>query len=257
MAMTVGSSITSVDFVNLKARVKAEMTRRNGNGSLTAYAGATYDYTTVPAAGVIIRTEHHNKIRDPQAAINPTGLPATQAIGGSVVAMNTLEAKQTLFEAQPRGAISGNDCASLCSGMCVTVCTTTCSGTCTSSCGSDGCTSCSGCSGDCWNSCGSDGCTNCSGCSGSCWSSCGSDGCTNTCSQYCTSCEGCTGCTGDCWNSCGDDGCSGSCSSTCGSNGCSNMCAIVCTGCTAQCGGSCSTACAPSCSDSCTAGNWA
>ena len=58
MALTQGSQITASDINALKARVKAEMNRRKYDGSLTGYAGTSYDFTTVPAAGVKASAEH-------------------------------------------------------------------------------------------------------------------------------------------------------------------------------------------------------
>lgn len=56
--MNTGSKITASDLNNLKARVKAEMQRRKYTGSLTGYAGTSYDYSSTPAQGVKIAAEH-------------------------------------------------------------------------------------------------------------------------------------------------------------------------------------------------------
>ena len=37
--------LTAEEINSLKAKVKAEMARRNGYGSLESYAGADYDFT--------------------------------------------------------------------------------------------------------------------------------------------------------------------------------------------------------------------
>lgn len=58
MALTTGSKMTASDINALKARVKAEMLRRKYTGSLTGYAGSSYDYTNTPASGVKIAAEH-------------------------------------------------------------------------------------------------------------------------------------------------------------------------------------------------------
>lgn len=162
------------DFIQLKARVKAEMLRRNGVGSLTAYAGTAYDYTVQPQKYGIPRIEHYSKIRDVMAQINPAGLPGAKKQGDLLADMSILEAKQTLFESQYKYATSGNDCASSCSGTCITTCTSctgcsgSCSGGCDSTCNScaNGCAACTGCTGTCYATC--DG-----GCSGMCINSCG------------------------------------------------------------------------------------
>ena len=181
------------------------MNRRNGNGSLTAYAAVGYDYTAVPTTGnVTINEEHFNKLRDPMAAINPAtvGLGA-KTVGDIVVAMNILEANMTTFEAKPRGELVSNDCSAACTGMCVTACTTSCTG-CTGSCTG----SCTGCTGGCDGDCNS----GCYGCTGSC-----TGGCNATCSGSCYG-DCYTGCTTGCVGGCGacDSTCSGSCTSTCG-----------------------------------------
>ncbi len=201
MPTTQGSYITPDGFVNLKARVKAEMNRRNGYGSLTNYAAASYDYTVVPASGGYILEEHFDKIRDVMANINPAGvsLPA-KAVTDIVVAMDVLEANMTTFEAKSRGATSGSDCASYCSGMCVSQCTT-------------GCYSCGGCDGGCYTGCYT-GCYSCGGCDGGCYT-----GCSGSCSGSCNNT-----CTAACWE--GNSACS-SCTGTC-QTGCNNTCYLDC-----------------------------
>lgn len=57
-------SITAKDFVLLKNRVKAEMARRCYHGSLSAYSGANYDFTTVPTASGIKLAEQGQKVID-------------------------------------------------------------------------------------------------------------------------------------------------------------------------------------------------
>ena len=229
MAMTKESYFLPADFINLKARVKAEMNRRNGNGSLTAYAAVGYDYTAVPTTGnVTINEEHFDKLRDPMAAINPAtvGLGA-KAVGDIVVAMDILEANMTTFEAKPRGELVSNDCSAACTGMCVTVCTTSCAG-CTGSCTGDCNATCSGgCDGDCNSGCYTGCYTGCNtscqgGCNTACDSTC-SGSCTSTCAQICSAVclDVCSGCGNTCWSACweGNQACS-TCTGNCGS-GCS------------------------------------
>ncbi|GMQ64330.1 hypothetical protein [Vallitalea maricola] len=215
------------DFIVLKNRVKAEMKRRNGYGSLTSYGESQYDYSEQPSKDKTLDVEHYSKIRDLQSKINPSGIPSKQA-DGIIQEMTVLDAKQTVFEAQPRGARSGNDCNSACTGMCVSACTTTCTGSCSGGCSS--CTGCSGCS-----SC-SGGCSGCSGCGSSC---------SNNCSGGCTSCSGCSG---GCSSSC--SGCSGGCTANCGGN-CRNGCSGNCT----RVGGSCSGSCSGGCTGVCRSSN--
>ena len=199
MALNSQNQILASDFVSLKARVKAEMDRRCRSGSLTAYAGTAYDYSVVPANGVIVKPEHLNKLVVPINAISPSGY-TEKAAGDAVPELATLDAKLAAHEAYPmRG--SGSDCASGCSGLCSSGCYNTCSG-CGGSCSYD----CSGCSGTCSGGCD----TTCSGsCSGSCGGACWRDGCTSNCTAACR-----MDCTGGCKGNCGSI-CSTNCRTTC------------------------------------------
>lgn len=209
MALNSQNQILASDFVSLKARVKAEMNRRCRSGSLTAYAGAAYDYSVVPANGVIVKPEHLNKLVVPINAISPSGY-TEKAAGDAVPELATLDAKLAAHEAYPmRG--SGSDCASGCSGLCSSGCYNSCSG-CGGSCSYD-CSGCSGtCTGDCEGTCSG-------GCSTSCGGACWRDGCTSNCTAACR-----MDCTGSC-----SGGCSGGCMSNCAK------------GCTTGCRGGCGT----------------
>lgn len=199
MALNSQNQILASDFVSLKARVKAEMNRRCRSGSLTAYAGAAYDYSVVPANGVIVKPEHLNKLVVPINAISPSGY-TEKAAGDAVPELATLDAKLAAHEAYPmRG--SGSDCASGCSGLCSSGCYNSCSG-CGGSCSYD-CSGCSGtCTGDCEGTCSGD-------CSTSCGGACWRDGCTSNCTAACR-----MDCTGGCKGNCGSI-CSTNCRTTC------------------------------------------
>lgn len=199
MALNSQNQILASDFVSLKARVKAEMNRRCRSGSLTAYAGAAYDYSVVPANGVIVKPEHLNKLVVPINAISPSGY-TEKAAGDAVPELATLDAKLAAHEAYPmRG--SGSDCASGCSGLCSSGCYNSCSG-CGGSCSYD-CSGCSGtCTGDCEGTCSG-------GCSTSCGGACWRDGCTSNCTAACR-----MDCTGGCKVNCGSI-CSTNCRTTC------------------------------------------
>lgn len=199
MALNSQNQILASDFVSLKARVKAEMNRRCRSGSLTAYAGSAYDYSVVPANGVIVKPEHLNKLVVPINAISPSGY-TEKAAGDAVPELATLDAKLAAHEAYPmRG--SGSDCASGCSGLCSSGCYNNCSG-CGGSCSYD-CSGCSGtCTGDCEGTCSG-------GCSTSCGGACWRDGCTSNCTAACR-----MDCTGGCKGNCGSI-CSTNCRTTC------------------------------------------
>ncbi len=189
-------------FSNLKAKIKAECQRRAYVGSVTSYAGSSYDYSAAPATDTIIKKEHYEKIAVPMNAI--TGDVVTD--GARVVSdaeLTAMETKVTTLSNISLGVSQANTgCNASCTGLCSTGCYDSCTG-CTS------CSSCTGCSG-----CG-DGCTGCSGCSDSC------TGCSGTCSAYCAGCgDGCTGCLGSCSSSCW--------SSAAGGGTCGTLCTAMC-----------------------------
>ena len=74
MALTTGNKYLASEFNALKARVKAEMERRQYNGPMTTYADTSYDYTVIPAADNLVLIEHMNKLVEPLNAINATGM---------------------------------------------------------------------------------------------------------------------------------------------------------------------------------------
>lgn len=193
--------VIAQEFVNLKNRVRNEMRRRNGYGSMVSYADAKYDFKNSALPNTLLRLEYMTQNQIPLRAVSASQLPENIKLVITESDMAAMEAKITAYESQPRGARTNNDCDAMCSGMCVTQCTTTCSGSCTGTC-SGGCSgSCSGgCSGDCYGGCGGCGW----GCSGGCSSGCGgcdNKGCGPSCG-YCTcnpTCHTCgSGCSGRC-----------------------------------------------------------
>ena len=197
MSLSAKEQCLAQEMIDLKARVKAEMQRRKGNGSLAAYAGTDYDYTVAPAAGGQMLTEHVNKIVVPMNAITASGM-TEQAVGDQAMAMDGIDAKLTVYVAEPAQKNGTSSCSGACSGLCVSSCYSSCGGSCSVGCGS--CGDCSGgCTGDCKetcsNQCGSD------GCSGNCGSNCKRDGCTAYCGM-------------SCWGKCSNN-CSGGCENTC------------------------------------------
>ena len=184
--------IDSARLNDIKARVKKECSRRNRTGSVASYAGASYDYTVVPADGVTILEEHYEKLAVPLNAINSTMQPDVD--GDRIISdaeLDAMEAMLTQLEARAYYDKSATDCSASCTGMCYS-CTGTCSGGCS------GCSGCSGCGGACSNSCSG-------GCDSSCSTSCGNDGCVGSCVISCHA-----GCTGSCGTTCSF--CSGNCS---------------------------------------------
>lgn len=175
-------------FTELKAKVKAEMLRRNQSGSVASYGGTEYDYTVVPADGKIIKEEHREKLIVPMNAVNSDQVPLSQVSFVNDNEITTLETKINAWATRSLTDKSGSDCKSGCTGTCYTGCSTGCSG-------------CSGCSGTC-----KSGCTSCSGCHGC-------SGCTSYCVDHCNnSCSGT--CKGGCYGGC-DGRCINSCSTEC------------------------------------------
>ena len=197
--------ILSTDFANLKAKVKAEMLRRNKTGSVAAYGGSQYDYQVAPVDQGPLKGEHLSKITTPMRAVNPNGIPEYP---GDLTAeeMASMEAKINAWQARAVTDRSGTDCAASCTGLCYTSCI----GTCVGCGGCDG--SCSGCGGCDYSCSGCGGCDySCSGCGYSCGDSC--SGCGYGCGGGCDGCSGCGGC-GGCDNSCTDN-CTSRCCSDC------------------------------------------
>lgn len=218
------SKISAQRYNDLKAEVKAECARRSnvsttsGSVSVASYAGTAYDYTIIPASGVVIKKEHYTKNKVPLAAIK-TGIGSDSILidDGN---MTELESFVTLCKAQGKEdkTAANNTCSGGCTGLCYLTCTGSCSGGCSNTCSG--------------------------GCSGSCKNSCSGD------------CEG--SCTGDCDGSCDDscDGCSGycgaACESYCSSDGCFKS---GCTNCNSSSSGGCST-CDMTCAPTCTSPNY-
>lgn len=211
-------------FTALKAKVKAEMLRRNQSGSVAGYGGSAYDYTVAPSAGKTVQAEHRDKLVTPMRAVNSDQVPASSGPVIRESELANLETRAAVWAARPVTDNSGSDCKSGCTGMCYTGCATGCSG-----CGS-------GCPGSC-SGCGSGCPTGCSGCGSGCPGSC--SGCGSGCSDSCDGCDGCSGCGSGC-----DTGCSG-CGSGCpsGCSSCGGGCSTSCTGCGSGCPNNCSSNC--------------
>lgn len=212
------ANIKAERFTALKARVKAEMQRRNQSGSVAAYGAAAYDYTEAPTAGKTVRKEHRDKLLTPMRAVNSDAVPEASGAVVTEKELANLEARMTAWEARGLTDASGSDCKAGCTGACYGGCATGCSG----------CSGCSGCGSGCARTCAGTcdgGCED--GCGGSCWERCRDD-CTNTCTKVCasncdTSCSGeCVGCSATCKTTCYNN-CDNNCSTTC-NDGCYNSC---------------------------------
>lgn len=172
--------LLSQDALALKAKVKAEMLRRSHSGSVAAYGGAAYDFTTPPANGGPVLGEHLKKNLEPMRAVNPDGLP-TYPGGLTRQGQETMEARVNAWATRAIEDRTASDCQTGCTGTCFSACVTGCSTTCSGGC-EDNCSS--GCSGGCDDTC--DG--SCDSCDG-CWDAC--EGC-GSCDNSCDGCDGCT-----------------------------------------------------------------
>lgn len=166
-------TITADKLNEIKAKVKAEMKRRNAtehDASLNEYAGSSWDFSSKTD---VITDEHIQKIIDPLLEVNDFLYDNSFRSGKSGL-------EQTLYKAEKFvdsiATINKTDSNSGCRGNCAGLCAGSCSGGCT------GCTNCTGgCSTACSKACSSDCGGGCSGCSGGC-----SSGCSSTCGSGCT-----------------------------------------------------------------------
>ena len=208
------SIITASRLNTLKSAVKAECNRRKYTGSVTTYAGSTYNYNETPAKGVIVKKEVYEKNAVPLNAIS--GDVSTE-VSSNVIRDSDFLKLETKVAALKKISLSAASGSTGCNASCTGLCSTGCGNSC------DGCTGCgSGCA---------------STCSGSCEGSCEGD-----CSGTCTGCEAeckddCTAdCASDCWARCADN-CQGSCEGSCRG------------GCEGSCKGDCSNSCMENCRD--------
>jgi len=208
MAFVANNPVLSSELLALKAKVKAEVLRRNQSGSVASYGSSSYDFTSGenPVVGAVVAATAYNKIVDPVRAINSSGIPSSLSTGAIISNLGNTNSRVDVFRVRNLTDRTGTDCASGCTGTCYTGCSTGCYTGCTDAC--------SGCGSGCANSCGG-----CGGCDGGCWDAC--SGCGSGCAN---------GCTGSCQGGCGN-GCGTACSTNC-TSGCGD-------GCTGNCGGTC------------------
>lgn len=108
----------------LKAKVKAEMQRRNQSGSVASYGGSAYDYAVQPGPGKTVLQEHLDKLSVPMSAVNSDVVPGKS--GKRVVTeseLANLETRVTAWGARSMTDQSGSDCSSGCKGGCAWGCT--------------------------------------------------------------------------------------------------------------------------------------
>ena len=208
------SIITASRLNTLKSAVKAECNRRKYTGSVTTYAGSTYNYNETPAKGVIVKKEVYEKNAVPLNAIS--GDVSTE-VSSNVIRDSDFLKLETKVAALKKISLSAASGSTGCNASCTGLCSTGCGNSC------DGCTGCgsgcaSTCRGDCEGSCSG-------GCSGQC------TGCEAECRDDCTA-----DCASDCWARCADN-CQGDCEGSCRG------------GCEGSCKGDCSNSCMENCRD--------
>lgn len=202
--------ISASRFKELKAAVKAECLRRSYTGSVADYGGSSYDYTTEPVDGGMIKIEYYEK--------NAVPLNAISGDIGSIN-LNQIITEAGIKEMEEKvAALAAIDKTSSSTG-----CKASCTGLCSSSC-SGGCSGCGGaCSSSCSGSC-SGGCS--TTCSGKCDTTC-TDACKGDCGTQCEASCG-SGCGGTCHTNC-DTYCKGTCGNGCGTT-CTSNCSYWCQG---------------------------
>lgn len=168
--------VTAQQANTLHAKIKAEMLRRNGHGSLTSYGGSGYNFTKAPTVGELVEVEHGDKTIDLLLKIEDFGdlilsEKHSQIPTDFTTALST-EIDRLAKEAKTGLTTEVSSCRGDCTGLCVGSCHGKCNGctSCTASCGT-GCAS--GCNTTCTGGCQGN-------CTGTCYKGC-SKGCNATC----------------------------------------------------------------------------
>lgn len=168
--------MTAEEFIKLKQKLKKELSRRNGNGSVSEFADPKYDFNENdrPVSREVIMTEQGQKVIDLALKINDVG-NLKNVEQGDLVSKDIELLDSTITKwSQESMTGSTSSCKTSCTGLCISSCSGGCTG-----CGG----SCSyGCSGGCWGSCSS---TCADDCTGGCTRTCGA-GCGHDCTYDCT-----------------------------------------------------------------------
>ena len=157
--------MTTEQVKQLKAKIKDEMLRRNGNGSLANYGASSYDFSTTPTAGSGVKAEYGQKtinlllqIEDyGDLSLVKAGDPIPQSFNSGLInEVNRLANEQKTGESAETAALFNDgrvaetsSCRGMCTGLCVGACSGFCNGCtgCTANCGSGCATGCSSCTG--------------------------------------------------------------------------------------------------------------
>ena len=167
--------LTAEELVALKAKVKAEMARRSGNGSIAHLSGAEWDFENKPMKDGLILAEHGKKVIEPLLHVADHGDLKFVQQGEGIPDSFSKELNSwvdSLANEPTEG--SQSSCRSQCTGLCAGTCSTACSG----------CNGCSGCKDSCTGQCDAK-CVGCTGCGSGCNNGC--KGCSGTCGSGCAS----------------------------------------------------------------------
>lgn len=160
--------MTAETVNQIKAKIKAELLRRNGHGSVASYADVSYDFLTIPATDNWVLTEQGQKTVNLLLKIEDYG-NLFRSEKSSYIPSDFTESLLTELDRLSKETKTGlstevSSCRGDCTGLCISSCISQCNGCsgCTASCGT-GCTT--GCYSNCTGSCN----TNCtSGCFSQC-----------------------------------------------------------------------------------------
>lgn len=201
----------SSEYIRIKNRLKQEIARRDGFGSMASYGTASWDYSNNPNLNSPIMGEYIKKLINPILYIKDINDPKTRMTNSPVPDLGEIEEIIANLETEDRYSESSS-----CRGACTGLCSKSCTGA---------CYSCHG---------------NCSGsCSTQCVSTCGSN-CINGCGVHCQ---------GNCSKACGNQ-CAGNCITTCAQD-CNTNCYTNCNGCAGTCSGTCAGSCTKVCIANC------
>ena len=186
--------VTVEQVMELKSKIKAEMLRRNGHGSLAEYSNL--EFLEAPIKNELIKADHGQKTVDLVLKIEDYGdltlsergilIPSDFSedllieVDRLATETKTGESEHTVSTLFPDRVVETSSCRGDCTGLCVDSCYGLCNG--------------------------------CTGCTASCGTGCAS-GCNTTCNTGCsTGCQG--SCTGDCQGTCNTT-CQGGCNTAC------------------------------------------
>lgn len=162
--------ITAKQVIELKAKIKEEMLRRNGHGSLVTYGDSQYDFTINPVANELIMLEHGQKTIDLLLKIEDYG-DLTLSKKDSLIPSSFTDELITEIDRLASESKTGlnteiSSCRGDCTGLCVASCIGLCNGCtgCTATCGIGCATGCySNCTGSCNTNCNSGCFSECTG----------------------------------------------------------------------------------------------